>query len=165
MLHSLAHPFSYFSLGGCLCLPSLFFFLEPAFLHCGSDSFLPMLPLRIPSISPRCGCIPFSFGKGGSGVLANYTLCGTKATLSFSAGPVCSCVSTEACAVLHALCWFRKHQQVCHFSSFPLLSDYRSVFATRSSTPSFYFMFRIWLICLPLHWFAIVFVFNEAAIG
>ena len=38
---------------------------------------------------------------------------------------------------LHALCWFRKHQQVCHFSSLPLLSDSRFVLATLSSPPSF----------------------------
>ena len=36
------------------------------------------------------GFVPFSFGKGGSGVLANCFLCGTEATLSFSAGSVCS---------------------------------------------------------------------------
>ena len=63
------------------------------------------------------GSVPFPFGKGGSGVLANCSLCGTKATLSFSAGPVCSSFSAEACAILHALCWSRQHQQVCHFSS------------------------------------------------
>ena len=34
------------------------------------------------------GSVPFLFGKGGSGVLANCSLCGTEATLSFSAGPV-----------------------------------------------------------------------------
>ena len=32
----------------------------------------------------------------------------------------------EACAILHVLCWFRRHQQVCHFSSFLLPSDSRS---------------------------------------
>ena len=63
------------------------------------------------------GSVPFPFGKGGSGVLANCSLCGTEATLSFSAGPVCSSFSAEACAILHALCWSRQHQQVCHFSS------------------------------------------------
>ena len=36
------------------------------------------------------GSVPFPLGKGGSGVLANCSLCGTEATLSFSAGPVCS---------------------------------------------------------------------------
>ena len=34
------------------------------------------------------GSVSFRFGKGGSGVLANCSLCGTEATLSFSAGPV-----------------------------------------------------------------------------
>ena len=37
--------------------------------------------------------------------------------LLFSAGPVCSSFSAEACTILHALCWSRQHQQVCHFSS------------------------------------------------
>ena len=80
--------------------------------------------------------VPFPFGKGGSGVLANCSLCGTKATLSFSAGPVCSSFSAEACAILHALCWSRQHQQVCHFSSLLLLSDSCSVLSTLSSPPS-----------------------------
>ena len=35
----------------------------------------------------------------------------------FPAGPLCSSFSAEACAILHALCWSRQHQQVCHFSS------------------------------------------------
>ena len=61
------------------------------------------------------GSVPFRFGKGGSGVLANCSLCGTEATLSFSAGPVCSSFSAEACAILHTFCWSRQHQQVCHF--------------------------------------------------
>ena len=63
------------------------------------------------------GSVPFPLGKGGSGVLANCSLCGTEATLSFSAGSVCSGFSPEACAILHALCWSQQHQQVCHFSS------------------------------------------------
>ena len=62
------------------------------------------------------GSVPFPFGKGGSGVLANCSLCGTEATPFSSAGPVCSSFSAEACAILHALCWSRQHQQVCHFS-------------------------------------------------
>ena len=74
------------------------------------------------------GSVPF--GKGGSGVLANCSLCGTEATLSFSAGPVCSSFSAEACAILHALCWSRQHQPVCHFSSLLLLSDSRSVLSS-----------------------------------
>ena len=62
------------------------------------------------------GSVPFPFGKDGSGVLANSSLCGTEATLSYSAGPVCLSFSAEACAILHALRWSRQHQQVCHFS-------------------------------------------------
>ena len=61
--------------------------------------------------------VHFPFGKGGSGVLANCSLWGIEATLSFSAGPAYSSFSAEACAILHALCWSRQHQQVCHFSS------------------------------------------------
>ena len=56
------------------------------------------------------GFVPFPLGKGGS-------VCGIEATFSFSAGPVCLSFSAEACAILHALCWSRQHQQVCHFSS------------------------------------------------
>ena len=83
------------------------------------------------------GSVPFPFGKGGSDVLANCSLCGTEATLSFSAGPVCSRFSAEACAILQALCWSRQHQQVCHFTSLLLLSDSRSVLATLSFPPCF----------------------------
>ena len=91
------------------------------------------------------GSVPFPFGKGGSGVLANCSLCGTEATLSFSAGPVCSSFSAEACAILHALSWSRQHHKVCHFSSL-LLSDSRSVLATLSSPPSFLLSQTLWQI-------------------
>ena len=74
--------------------------------------------------------VPFPFGKGGSGVLANSTLCGAEDTLSFLAGPECSSISAEACAILHALRWSRQHQQVCHFSSLLLLSDSCSVLSS-----------------------------------
>ena len=39
------------------------------------------------------GSVPFPLGNGGSGVLANCSLCGTEATLSFSAGPAYSSCS------------------------------------------------------------------------
>ena len=81
------------------------------------------------------GSVPFPFGKGRSGVLANCSLCGTEATLSFSAGPVGSSFSAEAYGILHALCWSRQHQQACQFFSLLLLSDSRSVLATLSSPP------------------------------
>ena len=64
------------------------------------------------------GSVPFD--KGGSGILANCSLCDIKATFSFSAGPVRSSFSAEACAIVQALCWPRQHQQVCHFSSPPI---------------------------------------------
>ena len=86
------------------------------------------------------GSVPFPLGKGGSGVFANCSICGTEATLSFSAGPVCSSFSAEDCAILHTLCWSRHHQQVCHFSSLLLLSDSRSVLTTLSSPPPFPFL-------------------------
>ena len=92
------------------------------------------------------GSVPFPFGKGGSGVLVKCSLCGTETTLSFSAGPVCSSFSAEACAILHALCWSGQHQQFCHFSSLLLLSDSRSVLATLSSPPSFLLSQTLWQI-------------------
>ena len=64
----------------------------------------------------------------------------------FSAGPVCSSFSAEACAILHALCWSRQHQQVCHFSSLLLLFDSRSVLATLSSPPPFLLSQTLWQI-------------------
>ena len=111
----------------------------PALAHL--DSFLPH-----DLVLWTDGSVPFPFGKGGSGVLANCSLCDTEATLSFSAGPVCSSFSAEACAILHALCWSRQHQQVCHFSSLLLLSDSRSVLATLSSPPSFFSSQTLWQI-------------------
>ena len=92
------------------------------------------------------GSVPFPFGKGGSGVFANCSLCGTETTLSFSAGPVCSRFSAEACAILHAVCWSQQHQQVCHFSFLLLLSDSRSVLATLSSPPPFLLSQTLWQI-------------------
>ena len=111
---------------------------------------------------PLCSVQIFSSVSSHSGVLTNCSLCGTEATLSFSAGPVCSSFSAEACAILHAFCWFRQHQQVCHFSSLLLLSDSRSVLATLSSPPSFLLSQTLWQIwqelfsfffrCIRLQW-------------
>ena len=92
------------------------------------------------------GSVPFPFGKGGSGVLAICSLCGTDATLFFSAGPVRSSFSTKACTIVHALCCSRQNQQVCHFSSLLLQSDSRSVFTTLSSPPSFLLSQTLWQI-------------------
>ena len=63
----------------------------------------------------------FLLAKAGcSNVLTNCSLCGTKAILCFSAGPVCSSFSAEACAIVQALRWSWQHQQVCSFSFPPL---------------------------------------------
>ena len=83
------------------------------------------------------GSVPFPFGKNGSGILANCSLCGTEDTLFFSASRVCSSFSVEACALLQGLCWSRQHQKVCHFSSLLLLHGFRSVLASLSSPTSF----------------------------
>ena len=117
-----------------ICLPSPW--KSPFPLH--SPALIPPLSpkcgSRPPSLSPphdlvlwTDGSVPFPFGKSGSEVLANCSFSGTEATLSFSAGPVCSSFSAEAFAILHALCWSRQHNQVCHFFSLLLLSDSRSV--------------------------------------
>ena len=100
------------------------------------------------------GSVPLPFGKGGSGVLANCSLCGTEATLSFSAGPVCSSFSAEACSNLQNLCWSRQHQQVCHFSSLLLLFDSHSVLATQSSPPFFLLSQTLWQIWQELSSFS-----------
>ena len=124
-VHLTAHAFSWED-SSCL----LFFSsLGPSFLYCGVYSFLPMLLLRSPSLSPRCGSrspwlFPISrsgdlgkmalflLAKGDSGVFANCSFCGTDVIFSFSAGPVCSSFSAEACAFFQALYCFRKHQQL-----------------------------------------------------
>ena len=100
------------------------------------------------------GSVSFPFGKGGSGVLANCSLCGTEATLSFSAGPVCSSFSAKACTILHALCWSRQHHKVCHFSSLFLLSDSRSVLATLFSSSPFLLSQTLWQIWQELSFFS-----------
>ena len=102
--------------------------------------------------------VAFPFDKGDSGTLANCSLCGTEATVSFSAGPICSSFSAEACAILHALCWSRQHQQVCHFSSIqlsfcprhPVLS---SIFPVTSNSGRNCFLSPIRLQWVPGHSF------------
>ena len=130
-----------------LVLGRLFLLALPVLLGiCLLSRWSPPFPLHALALIPpfsRDGSVPFPFGKGGSGVLANCSLCGTEATLSFSAGPVCSSFSAKACSILHALCWSRQHQQVCHLSSL-LLSGSRSVLASLSSPPSFLLSQTLW---------------------
>ena len=116
---------------GRLSLLALPFLLRICPRSLWSPPFPLHAPAVIPSLLPGCGSLPsrylvlwtdgsFPFDKGGSGILANCSLCDTEITLSFSAGPVCSSFSAEAWAILQALCWFRQHQEVCHFSSPPI---------------------------------------------
>ena len=140
-----------------LVLGRLFLLALPVFLGiCSRSPWSPPFPLHalahLDSLPPHDlvfwtdGSVLFSFGKGGSGVLANGSLCGTEVTLFFSAGPVCSSFSAEACTILHVLCWSRQHHKVCHFFNLLLLSDSRSVLATLSSPPSFLLSQTLWQI-------------------
>ena len=131
----------------CLCflllvLGRLFLLALPFLLEiCLSSQWSPPFPLHalalIPLSLPRLthldslpphdlvlwteGLVPFPFGKGSSGVLVNCSLCGTEATLSFSADQVCSSFSAEACAILHALAG---HGSTNKSAIFPLFSSY-----------------------------------------
>ena len=91
------------------------------------------------------GSVPFSFGKRGSGVFANFSLCGTEATLSFSAGTVCSSFSAEACAIPHALCWSWQHQQALCWSAISLLFSCYLILVL-SSPPPFLLSQTLWQI-------------------
>ena len=90
----------------------------PSFVHCGVYPLhaLTLIPLIVAKVQLSLilnslrsydlvlwtdGSILFRFGKGNSSVLANCSLCGTDATLSFSAGLVCSSFSAEAYTILH----------------------------------------------------------------
>ena len=144
--------------------------LEPAFLHCGvhlsspcSNSVSPFFrrgaalahldSLHLHNLVLWIeGFIPFSFGKGDSGVLANCSVCGTDATLSFPAGPVSSSFSAEACAILHVLVVSAAP------SSLPLLSS-SYLTLVLSSSPPFFLPQSLWqeLIflsscCIRLQW-------------
>ena len=92
------------------------------------------------------GSVPFPFGRGGSGVLAYCSLCGTEATLTFSAGPLCSSFSAESCAILQAFSWSGQHQQVCPYSFLFLQFDFRFVLNTLCSSQSFLLHQTLWKI-------------------
>ena len=99
-VHSPAHAFSFY--GGSLYLP---FLPELAFLQCRADYTLCSLsgpPLSPQSVAPPHhdslpshdieiwinGSFSFLIGKSSAGFLANCSLSGAEATLSFSTGPV-----------------------------------------------------------------------------
>ena len=100
--------------------------LRPPFFHTSAAlAHLDSLPSH-DVVTWTDGSVRFFLPKG---FFANYSLCGTEATLSFSADPVCCSFSAKACAILQALRWSRLHQQFCHFSPLLLL--------LLSSPPSF----------------------------
>ena len=127
---------------------------------------LALIPLTFAKVrlSPTSTLSPLMTWYSGHTALFLFLLAGAApaflptalsvATLSFSAGPVCSSFSAEACAILHALCWSRQHHTVCHFSSLLLLSDSRSVLATLSSPPSFLLSQTLWQIWQELSFFS-----------
>ena len=124
-----------------LVLGRLFLLALPFLLGiCLPSRWSPLFPLHAPALIPLSvtkvrlvptltlfshdlvlwtdGSVPFPYGKSSSRVLATSFLCGTEATLSFSAGPVCSSFSAEACAILHALCWSRSTNKSATFLLF-----------------------------------------------
>ena len=86
------------------------------------------------------GSDPFSFGNDGN---CSFLF------LFFLAGPVS--FSSEANAILQALCWSWQHQQVCHFSFLLLLSDSCSILATLSPPPFFFLPQTLWQIWQKLY--------------
>ena len=85
------------------------------------------------------GSVPFPFGKGGSDVLANCSLCGTEATLSFSAGPVFPLKPAPFCTLFAGLGNTIKSAIFLLFSSCLTL-------ATLSSPPPFLLSQTLWQI-------------------
>ena len=89
------------------------------------------------------GSVPLSFGVGGSGILANCSLCGTEATLSFSAGnfhqyaQVFPLKPAPFCKLFANLGGTNKTAAF-------LLSDSCSVLNTLSSPPSFLLPQSLW---------------------
>ena len=132
MVHSPAHAFSYFSKGNRFCLPSLSY-VEPAFLHRGSapySRFDPPLSREDVALA-RLDSLPFQdlviCTDGCSFSFRQRRLWRTCQLLTVALWPPfpcrqahCSTFSAEVFAILQAFCWFRQHQQVCHFSSLSL---------------------------------------------
>ena len=88
----------------------------------------------------------FPFGKGGSGVLANCSLCGTEATLSFSAGPVFPLKPAPFCTLFAGLGNTKKSAiSLLFFSCLTLVL---------SSPPSFLISQTLWQIWQELSFFS-----------
>ena len=65
------------------------------------------------------GSVPLSFGKGGSGVLSH---CGSEATLSFSAGPVCSSFPLKSAPFCKLFAGLGSNNKSAIIFSFPTLA-------------------------------------------
>ena len=137
-------------------MPSLFY-LKPIIFHCGATLSSPYscsdFPLFLQVATDvyldnlviwTNGPVSFPFGKGGSGLFANCSLCSTEATVPFSADLVFSSFSAKISTILQALPWFWQHQQVCHFSFLLLLSISRSVLVTLPSPTPFLLPQTLW---------------------
>ena len=138
-----------------ICLPSLW---SPPFLpHAPGLISLSLVKVRLSptltlSLSPHDlvlwtdGSVPFPLGNDGSGVLANCSLCGTEATLSFSTG----CRSACSSFLLRPAPFFKLFAGLGNTNksaiSLLLLSDSRSVLTTLSSPPSFLVSQGFWQI-------------------
>ena len=93
------------------------------------------------------GSVPFPFGKGGSGILANCSLCGAEATLSFSVGPVFPLKPAPFCTLFASLGNTIK-------SAIFLLFFSCLTFATLSSPPPFLLSQTLWQIWQELSFFS-----------
>ena len=88
--------------------------------------------------------VPFLFGKGGSGVLANCSFGALWPLFLVWQAQYADVFSAEVCAILQALFWSRKHQQIGHFLL--LFSNFCSFLATLSFPPSFLSPRSLWQI-------------------
>ena len=136
----------------CPPFPPWILWSPPFPFHALALIFLFLAKMRLSFILTLSHLMIWCFGQTAlflflcnSGSLSlSLSLCGPEATLFFSAGPVCSSFSSEACTILHALCWSAQHEQACHFSSLLLLSDSRSVLTSLSFPPSFLLPQALW---------------------
>ena len=105
--------------------------LESAFVHRGVHTFLLMLSLRSPfsrqgaALAHLDSLLPHDLVLWTDGsdsfLLARAAPAYLPTALSVAPRPLflfeqahLSSFSAEACAILHALCWSRQHQQACH---------------------------------------------------
>ena len=126
------------------CLPSLSF-LELAFLQHGAHSFYFMvllwpfslsLTLTLPShdlVIQVDGCVPFFFGKGGSGVLASAHFVAVKPTFPIRKAHCVEAFLLKPAPSCKLFAGFDNNKTATRYSSFLLLSNSCFVRATLSS--------------------------------